>query len=101
MANGKKILFTLIDDAIKLKETPKNKSWVPVPFQLTETDVDIPSEDEESLGKNINSINVSACGKLKFNMPSQSNGSTFHESHLLSNYKSNSKDSKKRIYIII
>lgn len=67
---------------------------MPVPFQLTETDVDIPSEDEDNLSKNINSINVSSIGKLKFNKLSQSNVSTFHESHLLSNYKSNSRDSK-------
>jgi hypothetical protein len=82
-----------IEDSLNVKNLSKSKAWVPVPFELTETDVDIPSEDEESIGKNINAINVSVCGNLKFNKHSQSNIST-HESQFVSNYKTNSRDSK-------
>jgi hypothetical protein len=68
------------------------------PFQLTETDVQIPSDDEMSIAQEINSFSRSACGHLKFNRYSQSNLSTVNESKALEeNYTTNKQIGKMNL----
>ena len=74
-----------------------------IPLLMTETDVWIPSEDEEEERnvKSINSFNISAWGKLRFNRYSQSNISTNLDSNLSANHmkKSSSKMSVLKDFI--
>lgn len=68
----------------------------PIKFDLNDTDVQIPSDDEDqNMTKSIHSFTKSAWGQLKFNKHDYSNTSTNNETYLMnSNYSSNLKFEK-------
>lgn len=67
------------------------KSFESIPLDLNDTEICVDTDEEtETISREINSFNISACGKLKFNRCSNSALSTVQESQVVgSNYCTN------------